>query len=260
MAGREAIEETLSRLRSQVEAAVREEQLRDQLTGLANGAGLTEDLTQLLGQGEGEFWVAFIEVDRFKRINDEFGYEAADALLKAIAVQLETARLLFHRGARAYRAHGDEFFLIGGVAGDADIESIAQALAHLCQGIARIRLPVSNHHAAMSCTVTVGWSTAKEARAHVGAPGLTYRALMTLLETTVGAAKRRSRGTVLMFGPDVEKLATFTLRSDCAECSASFSVDVPREDRRADALRCPNCGAAVDRPPRPPDPPKAISV
>ena len=48
-----------------------------------------------------------------------------------------------------------------------------------------------------------------------------------------------------------EKFKAYTLRAECEACETRFSADVPEGDTRDQALRCPNCGEAVERPPRP---------
>ncbi|MGC4067957.1 MAG: GGDEF domain-containing protein [Polyangiaceae bacterium] len=74
------LDAALDELRRQIEALVREEQLRDQLTGLGNAQALSETLKTAL-ESDVSFWLAFLDVDYFKRINDKYGYQLADGLL-----------------------------------------------------------------------------------------------------------------------------------------------------------------------------------
>ncbi|HEX4529016.1 MAG TPA: diguanylate cyclase [Acidimicrobiia bacterium] len=84
----------------------------DPLTGLGNRRLVEDALSRAAAQaqrtGDG-FAVAMIDVDRFKRVNDTFGHEAGDALLKAIADALSGAT-------REYdvvgRHGGDEFIVL----------------------------------------------------------------------------------------------------------------------------------------------------
>lgn len=63
----------------------------DQLTGLANGALFRERLAQLLevtGKSGRKVAVAMMDIERFKTINDTFGRQAGDKLLKQLALRL----------------------------------------------------------------------------------------------------------------------------------------------------------------------------
>jgi two-component system, chemotaxis family, sensor kinase Cph1 len=84
--------------------------LRDALTGLPNRRGLMESLQLALTEpGDDELSVLFIDLDRFKEINDTYGHDVGDAVL------IEVARRV-HRETRAEdtvaRLGGDEFVLL----------------------------------------------------------------------------------------------------------------------------------------------------
>ena len=84
------IEAALDQLRAGLRRTVRAEQLVDQLTKLNNDDALNEWILSRIEAGD-DFWLAFVEVDRFKSVNDEFGYDDADELLRRIAEQLKNA-------------------------------------------------------------------------------------------------------------------------------------------------------------------------
>ena len=90
------IEAALEQLRGVIRSTVRAEQLVDQLTKLSNDDALNEWIQQQLVSAA-NFWLAFVEVDRFKSVNDEFGYDDADELLRQIAGQLTNAATSFSR-------------------------------------------------------------------------------------------------------------------------------------------------------------------
>lgn len=84
----------------------------DQLTGLGNRALFDADLAQAvqtsLPKGE-TFALLYLDIDRFKAINDAHGHVAGDAALIAVAELLRSAI----RGVdRAYRIGGDEFAIL----------------------------------------------------------------------------------------------------------------------------------------------------
>jgi len=86
------IEAALEQLRGVIRRTVRAEQLVDQLTKLSNDDALNEWIQSNIEAGD-DFWLAFVEVDRFKSVNDEFGYDDADVLLRRIAGQRGARRL-----------------------------------------------------------------------------------------------------------------------------------------------------------------------
>ncbi|POZ62794.1 GGDEF domain-containing protein [Chromobacterium alticapitis] len=84
----------------------------DPLTRLPNRSSLTSQLDEALARMAslgGQLAVMFIDLDRFKLINDSFGHQAGDQLLCEIALRL--ARVVGERGMLA-RLGGDEFTLL----------------------------------------------------------------------------------------------------------------------------------------------------
>lgn len=68
--------------------------VHDALTGLHNRRGLDEQLPELLRQAERThepISVLFIDIDNFKRFNDEFGHETGDQVLMHLARTLENS-------------------------------------------------------------------------------------------------------------------------------------------------------------------------
>lgn len=75
----------------------------DALTGLPGRRMLDERLVRL-----GRRWsVAMVDVDHFKKFNDEHGHEVGDQVLRMVA-----ARLRHHFGGNAYRYGGEEFTVL----------------------------------------------------------------------------------------------------------------------------------------------------
>ncbi|HVS68329.1 MAG TPA: EAL domain-containing protein [Mycobacteriales bacterium] len=84
----------------------------DQLTGLANRRLFIDRLDQALRRADrhrGATAVLFLDIDRFKLINDSLGHQAGDELLTEIASRLET--VVGSCGTVA-RIGGDEFILL----------------------------------------------------------------------------------------------------------------------------------------------------
>jgi diguanylate cyclase (GGDEF)-like protein/PAS domain S-box-containing protein len=85
----------------------------DALTGLPNRALFMERLSQtqarMLATQAGGFAVLFLDIDRFKVINDSLGHRAGDVLLVQIAQRLEKIRRV---GDTVARLGGDEFAVL----------------------------------------------------------------------------------------------------------------------------------------------------
>jgi diguanylate cyclase (GGDEF)-like protein len=235
------IEAALEQLRGAIRRTVRAEQLVDQLTKLSNDDALNEWIQVQIEAGN-EFWLAFVEVDRFKSVNDEFGYDDADELLRRIAGQLENAATSFFTPqATPFRAHGDEFF-IGGPGDGADVSA---ALDQIRTSIAALRVKAESNPKPMSCTVSIGWATSLDAQ--TSTQDLTKRSLRGTLETAVAEAKR-ARNCVVRYEPSMEKRGARGGRADCGACSAKFTVSIAIGDPGVDKLYCPSCGDRVERP------------
>lgn len=238
--GAAKIDEALRELRLRIEAVVREEQLRDQLTGLGNDLALSEAMKSAIETGA-EFWCALVEVDYFKRLNDKFTYAVADGLLRKIAKRLEAFED-YVAGTVPVRAHGDEFYLFGKLAGADAPDQIRQAIERVREEIAGVR--VGTVLGDMSCTVSIGWMTSADGGEEV----LTERAVRQMVESATAAAKVRGRNCSVRYQADMVKLQRQSVRDDCAGCGASFTVEIPRDTTHSGELKCPNCGASRPRP------------
>ena len=107
------------------EKELRRQATTDALTGLGNRRTALAQLRSALGTGS-ELGVIYLDLDRFKLINDSLGHGAGDALLVAVS-----ARLLDAVGplGQVARLGGDEFLiLVQGEAPEAVAERIAAAL------------------------------------------------------------------------------------------------------------------------------------
>jgi diguanylate cyclase (GGDEF)-like protein len=84
----------------------------DQLTGLLNRQALASRVTELEHQaglnGESVCFVA-ADIDGFKRINDTYGHDRGDAVLRATAYELRKALRSFEL---IYRLGGEEFLVV----------------------------------------------------------------------------------------------------------------------------------------------------
>ncbi|MCB6184924.1 EAL domain-containing protein [Leeia sp. TBRC 13508] len=101
----------------------------DSLTGLLNRFSLMDGLEQTISiakRQKTKMAVMFIDMDRFKIINDTFGHETGDALLKEVANRI---RRNVRESDLVCRWGGDEFIIVlNGVESVADVTTVATKL------------------------------------------------------------------------------------------------------------------------------------
>jgi diguanylate cyclase (GGDEF)-like protein len=103
----------------------RESSLHDPLTGVANRTLLSERLehaAQRSGRTQKVTAVVFLDLDRFKQVNDTYGHPTGDRLLVAVADRLAA---LVRPGDTLARVSGDEFVIL---CEDVDVAADVEAL------------------------------------------------------------------------------------------------------------------------------------
>lgn len=109
-------------LRAQLEKS-QQQALYDALTGLCNRRYFDEELaTQALTQN---VCLILVDLDHFKKINDNYGHVMGDLVLKATAKKLQAT---CRDGAQAFRFGGEEFAVIVPTANFAKARSIAESM------------------------------------------------------------------------------------------------------------------------------------
>ncbi len=124
----------------------------DALTGLPNRALVSDRMMQALtfSQRFGHsLWLAFIDLDNFKLINDHLGHQAGDELLCVIANRL---RACANEGDTVARLGGDEFLLLLPVANQRPMSSLLQLVQEA------IAAPVTLNGQAVAITCSIGVS------------------------------------------------------------------------------------------------------
>ena len=116
--------------RKQIEEQLLHNAFHDGLTGLANRALFIDHLKLALGRAERhdsyEFAVLFLDLDRFKVVNDSLGHMTGDQLLVGVARRLEAA---MRPGDTVSRLGGDEFTVLLDDLKDAgEAEAVAERL------------------------------------------------------------------------------------------------------------------------------------
>src|SRR5206468_4763209 len=105
------LEETLRQV-TDLKEQLRHQALHDPLTGLPNRTLFLDRTRQSVDMaGRSHVWpaVLYIDLDGFKPVNDSFGHEAGDVLLRTVADRLKGC---LRPGDTAARLGGDEFAVV----------------------------------------------------------------------------------------------------------------------------------------------------
>ncbi|WP_035384342.1 EAL domain-containing protein [Ferriphaselus sp. R-1] len=125
----------------------------DQLTGLPNRTLLLDRAEQALGlalRNSSKVAVVFIDLDRFKTINDSLGHDVGDALLKQVAQRFKAC---LRRTDTLARQGGDEFVaILADLGSESEATHVAEKLLHALQ----TQLEASGH--TLSITPSIGIS------------------------------------------------------------------------------------------------------
>ena len=133
---------------------------RDELTGLPGRRAFNHIMEQL----GGNYALAMCDVDNFKQLNDTYGHETGDQILRMVAVKLSQVG----GGGRAFRYGGEEFLLVfrGLSARDAHpfVEKVRSAIAgggFVVRGADRpprkpVSLPTTRNRTTITITVSAG--------------------------------------------------------------------------------------------------------
>ncbi len=170
---------------------------QDQLTGLAGRRALDEELRAL----EGEYAIAMIDIDHFKRFNDRHGHDAGDQALRMVADELGKVG-----GGRAYRYGGEEFaILFPGRSAAASAEALERLRAAIESRTFAIRsakrprrkpdrpVPPANPPERVTLTVSVG-------AAGSGGVQPDPASVLRAADQALYRAKRRGRNRVVVDG------------------------------------------------------------
>ena len=127
----------------------------DPLTGLFNRGYLDDRLAVELSRARRyrkQLTLAVIDVDHFKRLNDNHGHASGDVVLRRLS---EILRESFRQSDTVGRYGGEEFVVI---LPEMDIEAGRQKLEFLRQRIAHTRMEIPHRHEQVQITISVGLS------------------------------------------------------------------------------------------------------
>ena len=177
--------------------------LTDPLTGLGNHRHFHERLQRELAQADehgGTVSLCFLDIDDFKRINDQFGHPAGDRVLSQVASRLR-------QGGESFRLGGDEFavLLVG-----MDEQLALSTTQSIVQRIAETELGKAGQ-----ITVSAGVATFPQ-------HGRERDSLIRLADGALYWAKEHGKNQVRLARADVAELSEFRRVASGADRIARF--------------------------------------
>jgi diguanylate cyclase (GGDEF)-like protein len=126
---------------------------QDPLTKLLNRRGLLNELEAHFAAAKGvSVHLLIVDIDHFKRINDNYGHQFGDIVLCRVA---EVIRQSTRRSDLKCRLGGEEFVVLcPGLQGD----EAPQLAERIRAAIAEIAIPGISLHGCVTCTATIGVS------------------------------------------------------------------------------------------------------
>ncbi|WEE76394.1 EAL domain-containing protein [Comamonas testosteroni] len=192
-----ALERELSRAR------IRQLAFYDGLTGLPNRSLLQAKADQAIASAAGndeQLAVLFIDLDRFKQVNDSLGHPVGDELLRNVATRLQR---VLRSSDIAGRLSGDEFVA---VLPQCDAEHVANTIERLQESLAE-PLNIADTSLAISASVGI---------AMFPMDGRDMETLVHRADMAMYQAKSKGRGRFCFFSSEMNRLAQERLALETA--------------------------------------------
>ena len=161
----------------------------DKLTQVANRESLFAQINYLQKMSREDperykgFTLLFVDLDRFKQINDSYGHDAGDQVLVITAARLRAA---IRDSDEVARYGGDEFVLLIKEASEAlDIQQMVEKICKLVED------PIVLENAVVHIGASIGWASFPE-------DGNDYMRLLKIADSRMYHRKRNSRSDTLI--------------------------------------------------------------
>ena len=178
--------------RKQHEEMITFQAFHDALTGLPNRMLFLDRLEQALSQSKRSKSrtpaIMFLDLDRFKLINDTLGHDAGDTLLREVALRL---RLCVRESDTVARMGGDEFtVLLPEIGSEADTQAVAQKI------LDAMKVPVTLAGTQTVITTSIGISMFPR-------DGRDVETLMKHADAAMYQVKGSGRASLCFFTPEL---------------------------------------------------------
>jgi diguanylate cyclase (GGDEF)-like protein/PAS domain S-box-containing protein len=199
--GRDAIIGTVIDIteRKNTEKMIKHMAYHDQLTNLPNRYLLREKLNEVIiasRQNNCQFALLFLDLDRFKAINDTMGHEVGDQVLTEIAERL---KVCVEENDIISRYGGDEFSVLLPESGKQRASQVAYQI------LTKLSLPLTFHHHEILVTPSIGISL-------FPAHGENFDRLIKNADLAMYHAKSLGRNNFQFFNEQLNKKAQYELR------------------------------------------------
>ncbi len=175
--------------RIDAEERLRRSALTDDLTGLPNRRALFEEVGTRQAAGRTPFGLLFIDLDRFKVMNDQLGHSAGDKVLQVIADRIRTS---LRPTDFAARLGGDEFVVVL-----EDAEGGLGAVAAANRLLELVALPIDLQGQRVAHTGSIGIALANEG-------SVTAEELLGWADIALYAAKSQGKNRAVVFDHELE--------------------------------------------------------
>jgi diguanylate cyclase (GGDEF)-like protein/PAS domain S-box-containing protein len=170
-----------------LQSQLREQAIRDSLTNLFNRRYLEETLDRELARASRELYplcVVMMDLDNFKDVNDTYGHEAGDIVLRVIA---DTITRQSRQGDFACRYGGDELVLVMPNIG---IDVAKERANELQRSINSLNIPFGRFNLTVAISMGLSWYPAH---------GETKESLLRAADRALYTAKNAGRNRVFVY-------------------------------------------------------------
>ncbi len=174
------------------EEGLRDSAARDSLTGLYNHARIEEflDLEIRRKKRSGEkVTLVMLDIDHFKKVNDTYGHQAGDEVLRGVSRILEDS---VRGGDVAGRYGGEEFSIILDARDDDEVSAFCERIRKSVEDMA-----LTSDGRDVRVTVSLGWT-------RMSAEGLSHYDFVRGADRALYRAKETGRNKVLGYDPTGE--------------------------------------------------------
>ena len=194
--------------RKQAEERIHFQAHHDALTGLPNRMLLLDRIEHAIAQADRDghaLWVVFVDLDRFKRINDSLGHKSGDLLLQGVAQRMQAH---LRPSDTIARLGGDEFVL---VLSDSPTGSLSLGLMQRLLEAVRAPFSAGGNAILVSCSAGIAVYPGDAGSADL---------LVERADVAMYCAKESGRNSVNFYTAEMNALAMTRLRLESALRSA----------------------------------------
>lgn len=176
----------------------------DALTGLANRALLRRRLREATAHASNsghQIWVVFLDLDRFKAINDSLGHKAGDRLLRVLSERLSH---IVRECDTVARLGGDEFVIL---MRETEQHTMTTAAVTPILDAVAVPVPVAGHELVLTCSVGI---------AVFPSHGTDPERLVEYADVAMYTAKQSGRNTFQFYEPALNERALSRLMMESA--------------------------------------------